>query len=328
MNDNCGLVVIAGPTAVGKSKLSVELAIAFDGEIVSADSMQIYRGMDIGTAKITPEEKKGIPHWGIDIIDPDTPFSVSDYRDLADGWLRGIWQRGRLPFLVGGTGLYIRAVTEEYDFSTFSGDAAFREKMEQMARREGPEALHRQLAFVDPATASRLHPNDIRRVIRALEIYEFTGKRLSESKQSHGDTRFPVLKIGLTSENRELLYDRINRRVDLMIEQGLLEEVSGLLRRGAHKDLISMQGIGYKEIIEYLEQRLTLQEAVERIKQGSRRYAKRQLSWFRRDPEIHWFAIDTIPWDQLYNACFKLVKEFRQQVSNTVVIKEDGGTAK
>lgn len=322
-----GLVVIVGPTAVGKSKLSVELAAECNGEIISADSMQIYRHMDIGTAKVTPDEMKGVPHWGIDIIEPEETFSVADYRELAENWLADIWGRGRTPFLVGGTGLYVRAVTEDYDFTDFAGDPQFRQKLEQEAMLSGSAVLHARLQQIDPATAARLHPNDLRRIIRALEIYEFTGQPMGEQvKQSDRHTRFPALKIGLTMRDRALLYDRINQRVDIMIEQGLLQEVEKLLEQGAHKELLSMQAIGYKEIMDFIENRKTIEQAVAEIKLGSRRYAKRQLSWFRRDPHIHWFEVDTMSWQELFAASFRLVKEFQHRFSNKVEIKEDGGT--
>ncbi|MFC4766400.1 tRNA (adenosine(37)-N6)-dimethylallyltransferase MiaA [Effusibacillus consociatus] len=327
MTQENGLVILVGPTAVGKTKLGVELASACNGEIISADSMQIYRGMDIGTAKITPEEMKGVPHWGIDIVDPDVPFSVSSFRELAHGWLSDIWKRGRLPFLVGGTGLYVRAVTENYNFSEFAGDPEFRHALEREAQQYGPEYLHKRLQILDPETAKRLHPNDLRRVIRALEVYEFTGIPMSQSvTPCERVTLFPTLKIGLTMNDREALYQRINQRVDVMMNNGLVQEVQTLLANGMHKELISMQGIGYKEIIDYLEGQGTIEEAVEKIKLGSRRYAKRQLSWFRRDSSIHWFEVDTMSWDQLYTGCLRLVKEFRHQLANTVEIKEDGGT--
>ncbi|WP_018133358.1 tRNA (adenosine(37)-N6)-dimethylallyltransferase MiaA [Effusibacillus pohliae] len=326
MRQQNGLVMIVGPTAVGKTKLGVELAAAFQGEVISADSMQIYRGMDIGTAKITPEEMKGVPHWGIDIVDPDTPFSVANYRKLAEQWLEDIWRRGRLPFLVGGTGLYIRALTEEYHFVEFAGDPEFRKELEEAARVNGQEFLHERLRKVDPVTAGRLHPNDLRRIIRALEIYEYTGKRMSNVPPSKGATRFPTLKIGLTMQDRQLLYERINRRVDQMLAKGLVDEVQWLLANGIHSKLNSMQAIGYKEIIDYLEGRIPLAEAVEQIKRGSRRYAKRQLSWFRRDPNIRWFAVDRIAWNELYGACYRLVQEFQHQLANRVEIKEDGGS--
>ncbi|WP_096184199.1 tRNA (adenosine(37)-N6)-dimethylallyltransferase MiaA [Effusibacillus lacus] len=321
------LVVIAGPTAVGKTRLSVDLASAFVGEIISADSMQIYRGMDIGTAKISREEMNGVPHWGIDIVDPQIPFSVVDYRELADKWLSDIWNRGHLPFLVGGTGLYIRALTESYNFTDFAGDPEFRNRLAELARIHGPQVLHDRLREVDPESASRLHPNDIRRIIRALEIYEYTGKPMSvQVEPSQRKTRFPVLKIGLTMSDRELLYQRINQRVDAMVEKGLVQEVQSLLDRGIHKELISMQAIGYKEIISYLEGQVTLEEAIETIKLGSRRYAKRQLSWFRQDPNFHWLEVDRMSWDDLYERCYRLVQEFQHRFANTVEIKEDGGT--
>lgn len=328
MRQKKGLVIVVGPTAVGKTQLSVKLASDFEGEIISTDSMQIYRMMDIGTAKISPNEMQDIPHWGINIVDPTEPFTVARYRELADQWLADIWGRGHLPFMVGGTGLYIRAVTEDFNFAETTSDSAFREELEETAKQEGSEYLHNLLQEKDPVTASRLHPNDIRRVIRALEIYKISGRPMSETvSDNNGETRFPTLKIGLTTRHRQVLYERINQRVDQMLEEGLVKEVKSLLAKGLNRNLISMQGIGYKEIIDYIEDRVTLQEAVETIKLGSRRYAKRQLSWFRRDPDIHWFEVDQLPWDQLYEASFRLVKEFTYRLSNTVEIKEDGGNA-
>jgi tRNA dimethylallyltransferase len=320
-------VIVVGPTAVGKTKLSVELASVFDGEIISADSMQIYRHMNIGTAKIRPDETNGVPHFGIDIVDPTESFSVMQFRELFDQWVEKIWLRGHLPFLVGGTGLYVRAATEEYNFTATEGNQLLRKRLEEEAKEKGSEILHQRLLEVDPVTAERLHPNDLRRIIRALEINELSGVPMSKQiSPSQGQTRFPTLKLGLTLKDRETLYKRINQRVDLMLEQGLVKEVEELLMKGVHKDLISMQGIGYKEIIDFLENRITLQEAVELIKLASRRYAKRQLSWFRRDPQIYWFYVDQMSWSHLYDACSHLVQEFRHRFTNTVEIKEDGGS--
>lgn len=322
-----GLVIVVGPTAAGKTKLSVELASVFDGEIISADSMQIYRNMNIGTAKIRDDETKGIPHFGIDIADPTESFSVMQFRELFDQWVEEIWSRGHLPFLVGGTGLYIRAATEEYNFAATEGNLLIRKRLEKEAKEKGTDFLHKRLQEVDPVTAERLHPNDLRRIIRALEINELCGVPMSKQvSASQGQNRFPTLKIGLAFNNRETLYERINQRVDRMIEQGLVEEVAELLKNGVHKNLISMQGIGYKEIIDYLENRITLQEAVDLIKLASRRYAKRQMSWFRRDPQIHWFFVDQMEWTHLSSTCSNLVKEFRYRFTNTVEIKEDGGS--
>jgi tRNA dimethylallyltransferase len=285
------LLIVAGPTAVGKTRLGVELAKRWNGEVISADSMQIYRGMDIGTAKITKEEMEGIPHWGIDLVDPDQPFTVADFRQYAEEKIREIDARGKLPILVGGTGLYVRAITDSLDFTEASIDRAFREMLQREAEEKGVESLHARLAQVDPPTARRLHPNDVRRVIRALEVYHLTGKPMSEAyEEAPEEPKYRMLMIGLTAD-RAWLYERINQRVDRMIEQGLVDEVKRLLRQGYHKNLTAMQAIGYKEIIDYLEGRMSLEEAIEEVKRGTRRFAKRQLSWFRREKRMHWLDV-------------------------------------
>jgi tRNA dimethylallyltransferase len=283
------LLVIVGPTAVGKTELSLKLAERWNGEIISGDSMQVYRGMDIGTAKASPEERARIPHHLIDIIDPGTPFSVQEYQRLARAAIEEIHGRGKLPVLVGGTGLYIEAVTHDYEIPHVPENATLRRELRELAEREGNEALHARLAKVDPETANHLHPNDIRRIIRALEVHAALGVPFSRLK-GKGTPRYDALWIGLTMP-REQLYERINRRVDLMLEQGLVEEVKRLKEQGFHSGLTSMQAIGYKEIISYLEGNTPLEEAVRLIKKGTRQYAKRQLSWFRRLPEIHWFDV-------------------------------------
>ena len=284
------LLVIVGPTAVGKTALSLSLAQAFRGEIVSGDSMQVYRYMDIGTAKATEEERKRVPHHLIDIVDPDYPFSVEEYQRLARRAIEDIHRRDRLPMLVGGTGLYIQAVTHEYILPGVEGNPALREALHRFADEEGNERLWEKLKAVDPDTAARLHPNDRRRIIRALEVYEGTGIPFSKL-QRKASPRYDTLWIGLTMP-REQLYDRINRRVDQMLEEGLVEEVKALRDRGYHRDLTSMQALGYKEILMYLDGEMRWDEAVEAIKRGTRKYAKRQLSWFRRLSEIHWFDVN------------------------------------
>lgn len=283
------LLVIVGPTAVGKTRLSVRLAKQFHGEIISGDSMQVYRGMDIGTAKIMPGEMEGIPHHLINICEPDQLFSVQEYQQLARQRITEITERGQLPMLVGGTGLYIESVVHDYNMPHVKENTALRKELKEMAQREGKEALHQRLKNVDPVQAGKLHPNDIRRVIRALEVYHLTGKPFSELKRK-GTSPFNTLWIGLTMP-RELLYERINRRVDDMIASGLVDEVKQLWSKGYRLHLTSMQAIGYKEIMNYLEGDISFDEAVQMIKQGSRKYAKRQLSWFRRLSEIHWFDI-------------------------------------
>ena len=284
------LLVIVGPTAVGKTRLSLELAAEFNGEIISGDSMQVYRGMDIGTAKATAAERAKVPHHLIDFLDPDRPFSVEEFQRLARKKITEIQNRKHLPMLVGGTGLYIQAVTHGYQFPGVEADPDVREEMNAFADREGNEALLEKLRKVDPKTAARLHPNNRPRVIRALEIYRATGKPASQLMRKESESPYHLLWLGLTRP-RPMLYQRIDQRVDSMIEAGLVEEVARLRRLGYGKDLQSMQALGYKEIMEYLEGRMSLAEAIEEIKRGTRNYAKRQLSWFRRIKEINWFDV-------------------------------------
>lgn len=281
------LLVIVGPTAVGKTALSIELAHKFKGEIISGDSIQVYRGMDIGTAKITPEEMQGIPHHLIDIHNPDHPFSAAEFQARASGLIKEIHRRNHLPMIVGGTGLYIQSVLYQYEFSEAGQDEWLRRQLEEYVEHHGREHLHERLRKIDPITAGRLHPNDVKRVIRALEIYEMTGTTMAEYQKRAKQSPYQLCLFGLTMD-RELLYERINARVDLMIEQGLVEEVERLLNQGYSKDLISMQAIGYKELVEYFEGNWSLPEAVEAIKKNSRNFAKRQLTWFRSMKEIEW----------------------------------------
>ncbi|MDQ0337353.1 tRNA dimethylallyltransferase [Caldalkalibacillus uzonensis] len=288
--DKYRLLAIVGPTAVGKTRLSIELAKALKGEIISGDSMQVYKGMDIGTAKITEEEKEGIPHYLIDILEPDEDFSVSQFQSLTKSCIKEINERGRIPILVGGTGLYVQAVTHDFHFAE-EYDPGLRENWERFLAEHGKEALHKELQKRDPSYAKELHPNNTRRVIRALEIIETTGQSMAHYQQDwHRLSPYDLIMIGLTMQ-REKLYERINQRVDNMIAQGLVEEVRQLLNRGVPRRSTAMQAIGYKEIVRYLEDELTLDEAVELIKRNTRRYAKRQLTWFRRMDEIRWFEV-------------------------------------
>ncbi|WP_309478669.1 tRNA (adenosine(37)-N6)-dimethylallyltransferase MiaA [Brevibacillus agri] len=282
------LVVIIGPTAVGKTQLSLDLAQQFNGEIISGDSMQVYRGMDIGTAKAEPAELALVPHHLIDIKNPDEEYSVALFQESATRLITEINQRERLPFIVGGTGLYIESVTHRFQFSQAAQDPELRERLQRLADAEGVEALHARLADVDPITAQRLHPNDVKRVIRALEIYESTGYKMSDFQLRAQHSPYDLVMIGLTME-RVVLYERINRRVELMIEAGLVEEVRGLLDKGYDASMVSMQGLGYKELIPYLYGEITLEKAINDIQQRTRHFAKRQLSWFRRIPEVQWF---------------------------------------
>ncbi|WP_235822709.1 tRNA (adenosine(37)-N6)-dimethylallyltransferase MiaA [Cytobacillus massiliigabonensis] len=282
------VVVLIGPTAVGKTKLSIELAKRFNGEIISGDSMQIYKGMDIGTAKIKPSEMEGIPHHLIDIKKPEEPFSVAEFQELVRLKIAEISQRGKLPMIVGGTGLYIQSVIYDYQFSDAPSDERFRVILEKRAEAEGNEKLHQELMEVDPESAKKIHPNNVRRVIRALEVYHCTGKTVSDyQEKQQPELIYQTAIIGLTMQ-RDILYDRINKRVDLMVRDGLLPEVENLYMQGL-KDCQSIQAIGYKEIYEYFQEHLTLEEAIIQLKQNSRRYAKRQLTWFRNKMNVNWF---------------------------------------
>ncbi len=282
------VLVIIGPTAVGKTKLSIEMAKRYKGEIISGDSMQIYRGMDIGTAKITEKEMEGIPHHLIDIKEPSETFSVAEFQLLVRAKINEIAIRGKLPIIVGGTGLYIQSVIYDYQFSDVPGDETLRFKLEERVKKIGNEALHKELLEVDPGSAAQIHPNNVRRVIRALEIFHLTGKTMQEFQSTQQpDLLYNSALVGLTME-REKLYERINLRVDLMIADGLINEVKSLFDQGL-RDYQSIQAIGYKEIYDYLDGKVTLDEAVEHLKQNSRRYAKRQLTWFRNKMDVQWF---------------------------------------
>ncbi|MDF2722918.1 MAG: tRNA dimethylallyltransferase [Paenibacillus sp.] len=285
------LLVLVGPTAVGKTKLSLEAAKLLNCEIISGDSMQVYRGMDIGTAKATAAERAIVPHHMIDIHDPAEPFSVAEFQARAQSLIADINSRGRLPFIVGGTGLYIESVCYDFQFSEGGSDEAYRREMNDLADSEGEEALHQQLRQVDPDSAERLHPNDRRRIIRALEVHRTTGISLTEhlagqKKQSP----YELLIVGLTMD-RQILYKRIEERIDLMIGEGLVEEVERLMRRGCTTDLVSMQGLGYKEIAGFLQGQYDLPFAIDLLKRNTRRFAKRQLSWFRRMKDICWIDV-------------------------------------
>ncbi len=285
------MLVLLGPTAVGKTRLSLELAEALGAEIISGDSMQVYRGMDIGTAKIAAAEMNGIPHHLIDIHDPREAYSVAEFQEQGARLIEEISERGKLPFIVGGTGLYIESLCYGFRFSEAVADEAFRKEQEAYAEAHGAEALHARLAAVDPASAERLHPNDRRRIIRALEIHHQTNIPLSDSLAvQKKESPYDLCLIGLTMD-RQILYKRIEDRIDQMLAEGLVAEVQGLLEKGYGRSLVSMQGLGYKEIAAYLEGETTLAEAVVLLKRDTRRFAKRQLSWFRHMKEIQWVDV-------------------------------------
>ncbi|WML56703.1 tRNA (adenosine(37)-N6)-dimethylallyltransferase MiaA [Neobacillus sp. PS2-9] len=316
MNAKQNVLVIIGPTAVGKTKLSIEMAKRYNGEIISGDSMQIYRGMDVGTAKITKEEMEYIPHHLIDIKEPFESFSVAEFQELVRAKIAEIDKKGKLPIIVGGTGLYIQSVIYDYQFSDVSGDEAYRLQLEERVKEVGNEALHEELKEIDPGSAAQIHPNNVRRVIRALEIYHLTGKTMQEY-QSHQqpDLLYNTAIVGLTMD-RDQLYERINLRVDMMMDEGLLPEVKALYQQGL-RECQSIQAIGYKEIYEYLDGKVTLNEAVENLKQNSRRYAKRQLTWFRNKMKVEWFDMSNV------NNFSKKIAEISQYVEGKLQVKSN-----
>ena len=292
--------VLTGPTASGKTALSIRLAKAHDCEIVCMDSMQIYRGMTIGTAKPTPEEMDGVPHHMIDVAEPGEAFSVAQYQEMAEAAMADIVSRGHQLLLVGGTGLYLRALRHPMAMGMVTGDDAIRQQLEDEAKQtDGRYKLHQRLESVDPDTAARLHVNDVRRVVRALEVYQLTGIPFSKQPQVEQETPFNYRVASLTMD-REILYQRIEKRVDMMLEAGLLDEVRALLDSGVPADAQAMKGLGYKELVPYLRGEITMDEAVYELKLGTRHYAKRQLTWMRREEDVLWVdSLSPDAYDQL-----------------------------
>lgn len=283
------LVVLTGPTAVGKTNASISLAKAIGGEIISADSMQVYKYMDIGSAKIKPEEMQGVPHFLVDVLEPTEAFNIVRFKAMATEAMEEIYRRGHIPIIVGGTGFYIQAVLYDIDFTEQETDHTYREELERYAEEYGAEKLHNKLRKVDEKAAEEIHANNVKRVIRALEYYHQTGQKISEhnEKERKKESPYEFFYFVLTDE-RKILYERIDKRVDLMIEEGLVDEVKRLKKIGCTRDMVSMQGLGYKEILDYLDGLCTLEEAVYKIKRDTRHFAKRQLTWFRREREVHW----------------------------------------
>lgn len=289
MNEKKPLIILAGPTAVGKTSLSIRLAHAVGGEIVSADSMQVYRHMDIGSAKIRPEEQEGIPHYLIDCLEPEEPFHVAAFQKLAREAMERIWENGHIPIVTGGTGFYIRALVYDTDFTEEPSAPRIRKELENLAKEQGPEALHEELAKVDAASAKAIHPHNVKRVVRALEYYRLNGKPISLHNEEERKKASPYqFAYFVLNDERSHLYERIDRRVDQMMEQGLLEEVKRLKDRGLSRDMVSMQGLGYKELLAYLDGECTLEEAVRILKRDTRHFAKRQLTWFKREEDVIW----------------------------------------
>ena len=303
------LIILTGPTAVGKTDLSIQLAKAVDAEIVSADSMQIYKYMDIGSAKVTEEEMQGVKHYLVDEIEPDMPFSVSEYKRMAEEYIDEISSRGKNVIVTGGTGLYLNSLIYNMDFGKSDANQELREELNKKLEENGPAYMYEKLVSLDKEAAERIHPNNTKRVIRAIEV-AMSGEKMNDfSKDLRYNKKYRPIIIVL-NRDRQSLYDRINLRVDIMLKNGLIEEVKGLLEKGYTKDMISMQGIGYKEIIKYFDREYTLDEAIEIIKRDSRRYAKRQLTWFRRYEDAKWFEIDKFDSaEELKDAVVSYVKE-------------------
>ncbi len=305
------LIILTGPTAVGKTELSISLAKAVNGEIISADSIQVYKAMDVGSAKITPAEMQGVLHHLIDILDPTEPFNIVRFKELCEEAMRGIYERGHIPIITGGTGFYIQAVLNNIEFSE-EAESDYRKTLEAMAEEKGPAHLYAMLKEVDPASCEIIHENNVRRVIRALEYHHLTGEPISEAnareraKESSYNSAYFVLNM-----DREKLYERINMRVDQMIEAGLEDEVKHLIEEYHVTDtMTSMQGLGYKEMYQYLTGQCSLEEAVETIKRDTRHFAKRQITWFKRERDVIWVSKDENPTtEELLERILKVLKD-------------------
>ena len=283
-------IVLTGPTAVGKTALSIALAKAVNGAVISADSMQVYKYMDIGSAKIMPEEMEGVPHYLVDEFEPEEEFHVARFAERAKECLEEIYQNGQIPIIVGGTGFYIQALLYDIDFSKQDANTEYRSQLEKLAQEKGADYLHNLLKEIDPESAESIHANNIKRVIRALEFYHLTGQKISEHNETERQKESPYnFAYFVLTDDRARLYERIDRRVDIMVERGLVEEVKKLKDMGYHREMVSMQGLGYKEILDYLDGKMTLDEAIYIIKRETRHFAKRQLTWFRREKDVIWF---------------------------------------
>ena len=307
-SEKINIVSVVGPTASGKTRLAVDICKAIDGEVVSCDSMQIYKNMNIATAKPDADEMDGIPHHMMDFLSPDQKFSVASYCEKAKKCIEDINDRGNVPVITGGTGLYYSSLVDNVSFSDETDDTSLREELTQRLKSDGSQALLDELYKIDPQTAQQLHPNNSGRIVRALEVYYKNGMTMSEQKRLSrlGDKMYNCKAIGLDAKDRQFLYDRINRRVDDMLSRGLLEEAKRFLAENPGKT--SRQAIGYKELRPYFEGQLTLDEAVENLKMETRRYAKRQLTWFRRDKRINWLYIDEMSYEEILDKALKIIK--------------------
>lgn len=292
------MIILTGPTAVGKSALSVELAKKINGAVISADSMQVYRHMDIGSAKIMPEEMQGITHYMIDELEPDEEFHVVRFTTMAKEYLKEIYAAGKIPIIAGGTGFYIQALLYDIDFTEQQCDEAYRRQLEEQAKEHGAGYLHEMLRKVDPASAEAIHANNVKRVIRALEFYHLSGQKISEHNETERQKQSPYnFAYFVLNDERAKLYERIDKRVDAMIAAGVVNEVQKLKDMGCSREMVSMQGLGYKEILAYLDGEYTLEEAVYIIKRETRHFAKRQLTWFKRERDVIWLDKQTFGYD-------------------------------
>lgn len=306
------LIILTGPTAVGKTKASIGLAKALDGEIISADSMQVYKSMDIGSAKIRPEEMQGIRHYLIDTLEPDEEFHVVRFQELAKQAMEEIYAKGKIPIVVGGTGFYIQALLYDIDFTESREDTSYREELELLAKAKGAEYLHQMLRQVDEKAAESIHANNVKRVIRALEFHKETGEKISEHNEQERQKNSPYeFCYFVLNDDRARLYERINDRIDQMLEDGLLDEVKSLKEKGYTKDMVSMQGLGYKEILDYLDGNCTLEEAIYILKRDTRHFAKRQLTWFRREQDVIWISKNDYTYDEdkILEAMLQTIRE-------------------
>lgn len=316
MRTKLPLIVIVGPTAVGKTEVGIRLAETIGGEVISGDSMQVYKYMDIGTAKPTEKEMAGVPHHMIDIISPGEEFNVAKFQEMVEKCIEQIVTKGKIPVLVGGTGLYVRSIIDEYDFSPPGGDDSLRSALVKIAGERGNGYLVEMLEKVDPAAAKRIHLNDTRRLIRALEVYQAMGQPISDFQNVSGDTKnkYNLAYFGL-SLNRQKLYEKIEKRVDIMMEKGLVNEVANLAKMGYGPENISMQALGYKEMLYYFGGLCTLEESVGLIKRNSRRFAKRQITWFKRDKRITWYDVEK--YNSLREIANEIAAKAEGQFSNT-----------
>lgn len=312
------LIILTGPTAVGKTDLSISLAKAVNGEIISADSMQVYKYMDIGSAKITKEEMQGVRHYLVDEFEPEDEFNVVKFQTYAKRYMEEIYAKGKVPILVGGTGFYIQALLYDIDFTETKEDSSYRRELEELAEKEGAVYLHDLLKKVDEGAAEQIHFNNVKRVIRALEFHKQTGQKISEHNEEQKKKESPYAFVYFVlNDDRALLYKRINQRIDCMVEIGLLEEVKFLKQKGYTKDMVSMQGLGYKEILSYLNGESTLEEAIYLLKRDTRHFAKRQITWFKRESDVTWIEIQEFSHDKemVLHAMLDIIKDKLSMIS-------------